>query len=150
MDTSTGHEDAAGGAASFAALLKQLPERAAQARTLHRLLSRVPGDTDPLPLLFVSGPPLSGKTTVVRGVTRSAGARALYVNCTEAGSGQDVVACLWQQLCKLTGAAAGRCTTVDELLWGAQASRRAGRSAACAHTRGRGGALEGQGARGAA
>lgn len=105
-----------GAAAGIAAVEELFPERRAQSRALHEFLNVRAGEQAPAPLLFVSGPPLSGKTEVVRAVAACSEAVTVYVDCRECSTPHHLFTSICEQLEQGGAAGAcGRCTSVEKL-----------------------------------
>ena len=89
-------------------VVSQYCKREAQAEQLARLVLGTTGPDDEAPLVLVSGPPLTGKSSVVRAVLKAAERPAVFVDCRESATQRDVVGSLLSQLRALPGERRGK------------------------------------------
>ena len=83
------------------------PQRASQISQLVRLV-HAPGCCEgEVPMVLVNGPPLTGKSTVVRAVLAAARRPAAFVDCRESSMPRDIFASILAQLRALPGGRAG-------------------------------------------
>ena len=102
------------------------PERSAQVLQLARYAGEGAGSLEPAPLAFVSGPSMSGKSTVVRVVLDACRKPAVFVDCRECCAQADVFSAILWGLCRLSGAplaGSGKTGTMAECLEGELVNR---------------------------
>lgn len=118
--TSTAVAPAASQAPAWAvALRKRFPCRD---EPIDRLIEEVTLRQDPADPIFVSGPPASGKTAVVRALLHAASLRHAYVSCVEAATPRALLSSVLHQLrggkrIRDDGYAAGvKCDSISDFL----------------------------------
>eukprot|EP00903_Cladosiphon_okamuranus_P012843 g12001.t1 len=102
----TGAGDGGGGGAGagegsvlapLGGLMKEWPGRAQQITELAGLIGES-NDGVPVPPLLITGPPCSGKTSVVRAVLEHRGCSYVYVNCSEVVQRRDLLEAVIEQV----------------------------------------------------